>query len=85
MRGILDFGLAIETLCDEEAPDCTAEKLFSHIGDVENNAYVPFQMNYDTEPRPGKTPFNRATVPCNEAPNASANLFFKYLFISKCY
>lgn len=85
MRGILNFGLAIETLCDEEAPDCTAEKLFAHIGDVENNPYVPFQMTYDTEPRPGKTLFNRATVPCNEAPNASTNLFLKMFLLSKYY
>lgn len=79
VRGILDFGLSIETLCDEEAPDCTPEKLFEHIGDVENNPYVPFQISYVTEPLPGKIPFNRATVACNESPYVRFHFDFHFL------
>lgn len=53
-------------MCGVDILQCTPKKWFDFMGDV-TSPYVPFQMNYITDPIPGLTAFNRPTVACNES------------------
>lgn len=63
---------ALDLMCPHTYNDpCTPEKWFEYMGNATSNRYVPFQINYVTKPMVGYIPFNKPTVPCNEAPNVS--------------
>lgn len=49
------------------------------MGNARNNKYVPFQINYITEPMNGYTAFNKSTVPCYMAVDVSP---FHWLFMN---
>lgn len=61
----------MDFICGTDAAECTPKILFENLGDATENPYVPFQMNYITDPIPGLTPFNRSTVACNETVTVS--------------
>lgn len=61
----------MDFICGTDAAECAPKILFGYLGNVTENAFVPFQMNYITEPIPGLTQFNRPTVACNETVNVS--------------
>ncbi|XP_031634860.1 NPC intracellular cholesterol transporter 1 isoform X2 [Contarinia nasturtii] len=61
---------ALDMMCGEwGASRCSPQKWFEFMGDAEGNPYVPFQINYITEPINGYKPLNPMVVPCNEAVN----------------
>lgn len=53
---------------------CTAERWFAYAGDVEENAYVPFQITYvPDQPAPsGGKMLVPPSTPCNESPRVGA-------------
>lgn len=53
--------------------ECTPKLWFEYLGDIQNNPYVPFQMNYPTEAQGGYVLLEPTTLTCNLAhPNRSA-------------
>lgn len=69
---------SLDLMCGgAKGDDCTPEKWYNFMGNVSSNKYVPFQINYITEPVNGYTPFNRSTVPCYDEVNVSTNFLIK--------
>lgn len=64
--------LALDLMCGEwGASRCSPMKWFKYMGDAENNAYVPFQINYlaqnSSQPINGQIPLNPKVTPCSES------------------
>lgn len=70
-------------MCDVDSlSQCTPKKWFDFMGDAESE-FVPFEMNYITDPISGLTPFNRTTVACNES--VSVSVFSSEKFTKPSY
>lgn len=65
---------AISSLCEKE-DNCDPKTMFKFVGDVKANEYVPFQIDFVTEPIDDYTLFNETTIPCYQAVNVSSSRF----------
>lgn len=74
---------AMDTACGQwGASKCTAERWYEYLGDIKNNPFVPFQMNYKTGAAPPKlTSLELDTKSCNE----SYAVIFCAIVIRKCF
>ena len=63
---------------------CNFRRFFEFLGDVTNNAYVPFQITYNFDETPdGIEPYNSKVIPCNEAVDVSTVTVKWSLFLNK--
>ena len=70
-------GPAITAMCGSWGAElCNFRRFFEFLGDVVNNAFVPFQItyNFDESPPAGIEPYNSKVTPCNEAVDVSTPL-----------
>lgn len=66
--------LAIDLMCGSwGSRSCTAGRWFHFMGDMTNNPYVPFQINYKNASGPigPFTPLDPGTTPCSMALSVS--------------
>lgn len=68
--------LALDLMCGEYgASRCSATRWFHYMGTEEGNPFVPFQINYltqpDEQPVNNFIPHNPKVTPCNESLNVS--------------
>lgn len=64
--------LALDLMCGEwGAARCSATRWFGYMGNAENNAFIPFQINYryhnSSDKMDGFKPMDPRVVPCNES------------------
>ena len=79
-------GPAITAMCGSWGAElCNFRRFFEFLGDVVNNAFVPFQItyNFDESPPAGIEPYNSKVTPCNEAVDVSTLLDCISVQISK--
>jgi Niemann-Pick C1 protein len=71
---------AITAMCSSWGHElCNFRRFFDFLGDVVNNAYVPFQITYNFDETPtGIIPYTSKVTPCNEAADVSAIVVFIY-------
>lgn len=66
--------LAIDLMCGSwGSRSCTAKRWFDFMGDIVNNPYTPFQINYKNTSVPvgSYTPIDPGTTPCSVALSVS--------------
>lgn len=79
--------LALDLMCGEwGASRCSPTKWFKYMGDAENNAYVPFQINYvaqnGSQPVNGYIPLDPRVTPCNESLDVNINESINFILFS---